>query len=46
MILKRWGGGVVTYLEVAMQLGKVPTPIIMYGHKLAEGGEGVKNYLG
>ena len=34
-----------TYLEVATQLGKVPTPIIMYGHMMAEGG-GVKNGLG
>ena len=44
MIWKR-GWGVVTYLEVATQLGKVHTPIIMYGHLLAEG-EGVKNCLG
>ena len=32
------GVGVVTYLEVATQLGKVHTPIIMYGHMMAEGG--------
>ncbi len=37
------GGGVVTYLEVATQLGKVHTPIIMYGHMMAEGGGGLKN---
>ena len=36
-------GRVVTYLEVATQLGKVPLPIIMYGHMMDEG---VKNYLG
>ena len=32
------GGRVVTYLEVAKQLGKVPTPIIMYGRMMGEGG--------
>ena len=36
----------VTYLEVATQLGKVPTPIIMYGHIMAEGGGGVKKLFG
>ena len=29
-------GGVFTYLELATQLGKVTTPIIMYGHMMAE----------
>ena len=28
----------VTYLEVATQLTKVTTPIIMYGHMMTEGG--------
>ena len=41
------GGGGITYLEVAKQLGKfleVPTPIIMYGQWSydGEGGGGLK----
>ena len=37
------GGGGITYLEVAKQLGKfleVPTPIIMYGQWSYDGEEG------
>jgi hypothetical protein len=40
------GGRGFIYLEVATQLEKVPTPIIMYDHMMAEGGGGAKNCLG
>ena len=40
------GWAVVPYLEVATQLGKVPTPIIMYVHMMGRAGGGVKNCFG